>query len=69
MAKKSNDVEFYDVKLRKKVSIPLSQVKKTTFETKNGQVRHGLRAKTEDGRNLTKFVSKSDWDKLDVPVE
>lgn len=68
MAKK-NEVEFYDVKLRKKVSIPLTQVKKTTFKTKNGQERHGLRAKTSDGRNLTKFVSKGDWDKLDVPVE
>ncbi len=60
-------VEFYDVKLRKKVSVENSKVTKTTFDTKNGQVRYGLRAKTEDGRNLTKFVSKADWDKLDVP--
>lgn len=62
-------IEFYDVKLRKKVSIDESNVKKTTFETKGGQVRYGLRAKTSDGRNLTKFVSKADWDKLNVPVE
>ncbi len=62
-------IEFYDVKLRKKVSIEESGVRKTTFETKNGQVRYGLRAKTEDGRNLTKFVSKSDWDSLKVPEE
>lgn len=65
----AKQVEFYDVKLRKSVSVPISDVKKTTFQTKNGQVRHGLRAKTKDGRNLTKFVSKADWDKLDVPVE
>lgn len=62
-------IEFYDVKLRKKVSVEKSKVRKTTFNTKNGQVRHGLRATTEDGRNLTKFVSKAEWDSLDVPVE
>lgn len=62
-------IDFYDVKLRKKVSIQESNVRKTTFTTKNGQVRYGLRAKTDDGRNLTKFVSKGDWDKLSVPEE
>lgn len=63
------DIEFYDVKLRQKVKVPQSKVSKTTFDTKNGQVRYGLRAKTEDGRNLTKFISKADWDKLDVKKE
>lgn len=62
-------IEFYDVKLRKKVAIDESGIKKVTFETKNGQTRYGLRAKTDDGRNLTKFVSKSDWDALNVPTE
>jgi len=62
-------IEFYDVKVRAKVQIDESQVKKTTFETKNGQVRYGLRAKTEDGRNLTKFVSKADWENLNLPEE
>ncbi len=62
-------IEFYDVKTRKKVKVDQKNVKKTTFTTKNGQVRHGLRAKTDDGRNLTKFVSKTEWDKLDVPEE
>lgn len=55
-------VEFYDVKTRKKVSIDDKNVLKTTFTTKNGQVRYGYRGKTADGRMLTKFVSKSDWD-------
>ena len=62
-------ITFYDVKLRKKVSIDKSKVKKVTFKTKNGQLRYALRAKTEDGRNLTKFVSKSDWEELNVPIE
>ncbi len=62
-------VEFYDVKLKKKVSLPESQVKKVTFKTNKGQIRYGLRGKTSDGRNLTKFISKADWDKMNVPVE
>ena len=62
-------ITFYDVKLRKKVSIDQSKVKKVTFTTKNGQLRYALRAKTDDGRNLTKFVSKSDWEALNVPIE
>lgn len=62
-------IEFYDVKLRQKVSIDESKVKKTTFNTKNGQVRYGLRATTDDGRNLTKFVSKANWDELKLPQE
>jgi hypothetical protein len=57
-------VVFYDVKTRRKVSIDDKNVMKTTFTTKNGQTRYGLRAKTSDGRMLTKFVSKSDWSRL-----
>ncbi|NDJ75339.1 MAG: hypothetical protein GYB65_03690 [Chloroflexi bacterium] len=60
-------IEFYDVKIRQKVQIAESEVVKTTFTTKNGQTRYGLRAKTEDGRNLTKFVSKADWESLNLP--
>ena len=58
------DVEFYDVKTRQKVKITEKNVLKTTFTTKNGQTRYGLRGKTADGRMLTKFVSKADWDKM-----
>lgn len=60
-------IEFYDVKIRQKVSIPDNKVTKVTFQTKNGQTRYGLRAKTDDGRNLTKFVSKADWEKMNLP--
>jgi hypothetical protein len=60
-------VEFYDVKTRKKVKIDDKNVVKTKFTTKNGQTRYGLRAKTSDGRNLTKFVSQKDWEKAKFP--
>ncbi len=65
----SNGIEFYDVKTRAKVVIDDSKVLKTTFTTKNGQVRYGYRGKTEDGRMLTKFVSKADWDKASYAEE
>ena len=61
-------IKFYDVKLRKEVQIPESDVQKVEYkrETKDGktQIRYALRAKTSDARNLTKFVSKVDYDKL-----
>jgi len=66
-------IEFYDVKERKKVSIDEGSItkKRYTRETKSGgtQERYALRGKTSDGRNLTKFVSKADWDALSAPEE
>ena len=62
-----SSVEFYDLKLRKKVQIPLAKVTKTKITQKNGQVRFAFKAKTDDGRNLTKFCSKADWDASSVP--
>jgi hypothetical protein len=62
-------VEFYDVKTRKKVKIDDAKIKRVTFNTKKGGVRYGLRAYTSDGRKLTKFVSKADWDKMKYAIE
>ena len=62
-------VEFYDVKTRQKVKIDDKNVLKTTFTAKNNQVRYAVRGKTSDGRMLTKFVSKGDWDKMSYPME
>ena len=62
-------VDFYDVKHRKKVAIDEKNITKTTFTTQNGQTRYGIRGKTDDGRVLTKFVSKGDWDKMSVPQD
>lgn len=65
-------IEFYNVKIREKVEVPESAVRKVRYEreTKSGKtsVRHGLRAEYE-GTKMTKFVSKDDWDALDVPIE
>jgi len=64
-------IEFYDVKKRAKVAVPVSSVKKTKYEreTKDGgtQVRYAVKAEHE-GSRLTKFVGKDLWDSLDVPM-
>lgn len=60
-------ISFYDVKIRQKVEVDDRNVVKVTFTTKNGQTRYGLRAKTSDGRPLTKFISKAEWEKLNLP--
>ena len=53
---------FYDVKKRAKVEVEV--VAKVKYP--NG--RCALRAKTSDGRNLTKFIKQADFDKAKVPV-
>jgi hypothetical protein len=64
---------FYDVKNREKINIEECDIKKTKYKRKlkdgRFQIRYAFRAKTKDGRQLTKFCSKVDWDTLKVPVE
>ena len=53
---------------KKKVSIDESSIEKVTYdrELKDGstQTRYAFKAVDDDGTNLTKFCSKSDFDKL-----
>lgn len=62
-------MQFYNVKKREKVEVSDSDVKKTTYNVKGGQVRYAVRAIDDDGMNLTKFMKKDDWDALDAPME
>ncbi len=54
---------FYDVKAREKVQAEITE--KVKYGDK-GRERFAFRAKTSDGRNLTRFVSKGEWDKASV---
>ncbi len=54
---------FYDVKLRKKVE---TEVSEKVVYGKKGRERYAFRGKTSDGRNLTKFVSKADWENAKI---
>ena len=53
---------FYDVKKREKVEVEV------VAKVKYANGRCALRAKTSDGRNLTKFIKQADYDKAKVPV-
>ncbi|MCH2174313.1 MAG: hypothetical protein MK193_01150 [Lentisphaeria bacterium] len=57
------EAEFYDVKERKKVSAKV--LEKVTYG-EGKRIRYAFKAKTADGRNLTKFVSKDTWDSSSV---
>ncbi len=62
-------IEFYDVKLKKKISVHEKDITKTKFTGASGRVTYGLRGKTDDGRSVTKFVGKAEWDTMNVPEE
>ena len=65
----AQEIEFYDVKSRKKVKLALSEITKTKYERplKNGdiQTRYAFRGSYE-GRNLTKFCSQEAWEETNV---
>ena len=50
---------FYDVKAKAKVDRPV--LAKVTYG-EGKKVRYAFKAKTEDDRNLTAFVSRDTWD-------
>jgi hypothetical protein len=54
---------FYDVKARTKVETDVTEKKEYTV---NGGTRYAIKGKTADGRTLTKFVSKTDYDNTTV---
>ena len=60
-------MQFYDVKTRQKVDVSDADITKIKITQKNGQVRFAFRGKTKDGRPLTKFCSKADWDASKAP--
>ncbi len=53
--------EFYDVKVKAKVK---ADVTECTSYGEGDRVRYALKGKTSDGRPLTTFVKKADWDKV-----
>lgn len=56
-------MKFYDVKTRQ--SVDADVVEKKEYQSR-GQTRYAVRGKTSDGRWLTRFISKADYDKMAV---
>jgi hypothetical protein len=64
-------MEFYNVKTRKKVRVPDTQIKKKKMKRKTAkgtQVRYAVTADV-DGTKLFKFVSEDTFNSLKVPEE
>ena len=64
-------MQFYNVKKRAKVEVAEAKCTKVVYERKTSkgiQKRYAVRAKDDDGTNLTKFVAKDAYDKLKCKV-
>ena len=59
-------MEFYNVKTRQKVDIPESGLSKRTLVQKNGKHTYAVTGE-ENGTKLVRFVSKQQYDALQVP--
>lgn len=65
-------MKFYNVKKRASVEISEAKCKKVVYKRKTSkgvQERYAVRAKDNDGTNLTKFVNKVAFSKLSCPLE
>ena len=60
-------MEFYNVKTRQKVDIPESDLRKRTIVQKSGKHTYAVTGE-ENGAKLVRFVSKQQYDALQVPV-
>lgn len=63
--------KFYNVKKRESVNIDEAKCTKVVYKrktTKGLQERYAIRAKDNDGTNLTKFINKKTFDTLKCPV-
>lgn len=70
-SKKMATVKFYNVKKRESVEVDETTCYKVIYrkETQKGvQERFAIRAKDDDGTNLTKFISKDTYNSLTCPA-
>jgi hypothetical protein len=56
-------MQFYDVKTREKIETDVTD--KQEYQV-NGQARYAVKGRTSDGRSLTRFISKEQFDNLSV---
>ena len=59
-------MEFYNLKTRQKVDIPEDKLRKSTMVQKNGKQTYAVTAE-ENGTKLFRFISKQQYDALQVP--
>lgn len=60
-------VEFYNVRKKAKVKVDAAKIEKVEYKKKTSkgeQVRYAFKAIDDDGTKLTKFCSKTDFEKF-----
>jgi hypothetical protein len=64
-------MKFLDMKEGMEVDVPLEYIRKVKWQTttKNGHTRvtYARQAVLPDNKKYTRFMSRKDWDELDVP--
>ena len=60
------DHNFYDVKTKQHVKAAITEVKSYG---EGNRTRYAVKGLTKDGRPLTAFVSKADWEKAKAAVK
>lgn len=60
-------VQFYDIKNKRKVSIPEHEIEKRTVRTKSG-TRYQLVGLTRDNRFVYRFISQADYKSSNYPI-
>jgi hypothetical protein len=64
-------MKFLDLKAGEEIDVPMEHIHKVKWvtTTKNGHTRvtYARQAVLPDGHKYTRFMSKADWDALDVP--
>ena len=64
-------MKFYNVKKRESVEVDENTCCKVIYKrqtAKGAQERYAVRAKDDDGTNLTKFINKEVFDSLACPI-
>jgi hypothetical protein len=59
-------LEFYNLKTRKRIEVPDSQVKKVALTQKTGRRSYALTAEV-DGTRLFRFIGKAQYDASPAP--
>jgi hypothetical protein len=60
-------VEFYNMKLKRKISVPHDQLRKQVLTKAGGVQRRYALVAEADGTKMFKFISEATFKSLDVP--
>lgn len=63
------EVTFYDVKLKKSITVPLSRCRKVRFAKPGRRPSHAVSTLLDGDRRVLKFISAEQYQALEVPAD